>query len=509
VHSLRLLQTPCIAEIVDNGSGEGNATPKLLPAAVQTAGICNRNILFPRRVDLVRITPPCKRRRTPKVAQNQDEIGDRGGDESYAPDFDYFDRSLLGRQEPQPPQVNELKNNEKTDMEISPGKTAYFVFKRGKRSARANNDAPEALEARGVGNTSDDPAEGDLTHDTDELEADIDGAGYTLLKRQTNNRIWISATTCRQPTANGTAKPKAYPQLVMFISTSTKNQKPGPDVTDNTVTPPSGLLFDNGFASLNLSADNDIYVGISAPVLPKDLVGSWSFEVAASIDGSYHNYDGTNPFLYMVDNDSASALFITYDLTEPGDLNNTEEWTKNNPFKMYAFPSGSDAPITGMERSLCALKDFNKKTNVSVAVTITTKFGANLPRSQFHVQGLQPGKKYNGFLTVEGGKDVPDLPGNSTIRGGGMVFQQFEYTTKSGTYPPVLQSLRTSLIRQRRLLPSNLRPRLLQVRRLRRALELFLRRQRRQAARPLRQYYCRLLHKLLKLACAGRVRHRR
>jgi calcium channel MID1 len=364
------------------------------------------------------------------LVQPQDKLVDHGGDESYAPDFDYFDRSLLGRQEPQPPQVNELKNNEKTDMEISPGKTAYFVFKRGKRNARANDDAPDVLEVRGVGNTSDDPVEGDFTHDT---EAGVDDTSTTLLARQTNNRIWISANTCRQPTANGTAKPKAYPQLVMFISTSTKNQKPGPDSTDNTVTPPSGLLFNNGFASLNMSADNDIYVGISAPVLPKDLVGSWSFEIAASTNGSYHSYDDTNPFLYMVDNDSASALFITYNLTEPEDQNNTDEWMKNNPFKMYAFPAGSDAPIAGMEHSLCALKDFNKATNVSVAVTITTKFGANMPKSQFHVQGLQPGKRYNGFLTVEGGKDVLELPGNTTVRGGGMVFQQFAYTTKSGT----------------------------------------------------------------------------
>jgi calcium channel MID1 len=379
------------------------------------------------------------------LVQSQDERSGIERDEGYAPDFDYFDRSLLGRQEPQPPQVSELKNNEKRNMEISPGETAYFVFKRGKRTARANGDALEALEARGTGNTSDDLDEGDFTRDTDELDVDVDGAGNTILVRQTKNRVWISANTCRQPTANGTAKPKAYPQLVMFISTSTKNQKPGLDSIDDTVTPPTGLLFENGFASFNLSADNDIYVGVSAPVLPKDLVGSWSFEVAASVDGSYHNYNGTNPFLYMVDNDSASALFITYNLTEPDALNNTEDWIKNNPFKMYAFQSGSDAPITGMEHSLCALKDFNKTTNVSVAVTITTKFGANLPKSQFHVQGLQPGKRYNGFLTVEGGKDVLELPGNGTIRGGGMVFQPFDYTTKSGMSSSISQSICTLL----------------------------------------------------------------
>jgi calcium channel MID1 len=365
--------------------------------------------------------------------QGDNAVSDRDG--GYAPDFDYFDRSLLGRQEPQKPLVNELKNNNKTDMEINPGATAYFVFKRGQRIIRANNGALEALEARGTGNTSHDPVGEDVDADRDEQEDDMDDVINKLGVRQANNRIWISANTCRQPTANGTAKPKDYPQLVMFISTSPNNQKPGLDSTEGLVTPPAGLLFDHGFASFDLQADNDIYIGISAPNLDKDLTGSWSFEIAASLDGSYHSYNGTNPFLYMVDNDSESALFITYNLTESGpniNTDNTNNWIKNNPFKMYAFLIGNEIPITGMEHSLCALKDFNKTTNVSVSMSITTKFGGGLPKSQFHVQGLQAGKTYNGFLTVEGGKDVLQLPGNGTVRGGGMVFQQFEYTTKAG-----------------------------------------------------------------------------
>jgi hypothetical protein len=52
--------------------------------------------------------------------QGDNAVSDRDG--GYAPDFDYFDRSLLGRQEPQKPLVNELKNNNKTDMEINPAR---------------------------------------------------------------------------------------------------------------------------------------------------------------------------------------------------------------------------------------------------------------------------------------------------------------------------------------------------------------------------------------------------
>jgi calcium channel MID1 len=425
--------------------------------------------------------------RTPldALAQLQGDNIDNEGNGGYAPDFDYFDRSLLGRQEPQKPQVNELKNNAKTDMEINPGTTAYFVFKRGQRAIRADNGALEAQEARGAGNTLDDPVGKDVAADKDEEEGDVDGVANELSTRQASSRIWVSANTCRQPTANGTAKPKDYPQLVMFISTSPKNQKPGLDSSEGVVTPPTGLLFDKGFASFNLQADTDIYIGISAPMLNKDLTGSWSFEIAASVDGSYHNYDSTSPFLYMVDNDSESALFITYNLTEPGPNNNntenTDNWIKNNPFKMYAFPTGNETPITGMEHSLCALKDFNKTTNVSVSVSITTKFGGgNLPKSQFHVQGLQAGKTYNGFLTVEGGEDVLQLPGNGTIRGGGMVFQQFAYTTKGGTYSPhsIQIDMPFTNYRFRRLLPSHFRPRILRLGRLRSPLQLQLQRQR-------------------------------
>jgi calcium channel MID1 len=370
----------------------------------------------------------------------QSDNGHSNGDEGYAPEFDYFERSLLGRQEPQKPQVDELKNNEKKNMEINPGATAYFVFKRGQRAKRSDNPGGE-----------------DVAADWGEPKVDDNDVGDKLRTRQADNRVWISANTCRQPTANGTAKPKSYPQLVMFVSTSPKNQKPGPDSLDGLATPPSGVLFENGFASFDLQADTDIYVGISAPNLDKDLVGSWSFEIAASVDGSYYSYNASNPFLFMVDNDSESALFITYNLSDLG-TNDTNKWRDYNPFRMYAFSTGDETPITGMEHSLCALKDRKNQTNVTVAMSITTKFGGELPKSQFHIQGLEAGKKYNGFLTAEGGKDALQLPGNGTIRGGGMVFQQFEFTTKTGTYISYTMRLSLSYAKHplRRLLPSNL-----------------------------------------------------
>ncbi|KAH8726090.1 stretch-activated Ca2+-permeable channel component-domain-containing protein [Phaeosphaeriaceae sp. PMI808] len=382
---------------------------------------------------------------------------DKDGPGGYSPDFDYFDRSLLGRQEPQSPQVMELTNNAKKDMDINPGVTTYFIIKRGRsRAVRTDEVASRALDAQGL-DVASEKAAGEHVTPTEE-EVDIDNGDSELSKRQTGNQVWISATTCRQPVANRTESMKNHPQLVMFVSDSPQNQKPGPDSTDGLRTPPTGLLFEEGFANFSLSTNSDIYIGISAPNLDRGLFGSWQFEIAASFDGPYHSYNNSSPFLFMIDTDSESALFITYSLAE---WNSTDanKWKENNPFRMYAFPLGDTSPITGMERSLCALQGLsNNPTNSSasnstsnstnnstrhvVSTSITNKIGDNSTKGQFHVQGLENGKTYNGFLIVEGAQKTLQIPGtNDVVRGGGLVFQKFNWTTKNDDTCQVLFDL--------------------------------------------------------------------
>ncbi|KAH7089814.1 stretch-activated Ca2+-permeable channel component-domain-containing protein [Paraphoma chrysanthemicola] len=359
--------------------------------------------------------------------RNDDNDNVAGG--GYAPDFDYFDHDLLGRQEQQTPQARVLENNKQTDMDIAQGATAYFVFKRSQsRVVRAEDDALGALEARASVNTSQDLLGEDTAASED---SETDDTAAELRKRQTRNRVWISASTCRQPGFTEGQTPKNHPQLVMYVSTSSRNQKPGPDSTDSLATPPSGILFDSGFASFELNATSDVYVGVAAPNLDDGWFGSWHFEIAASLDGSFYNYTTSTEFLYLIDTDSDSALFLTKNLSEPNTTNTTQRWIDNNPFRMYAWPVGDNTNITGMEHSLCALKNLNNQTDVTVQSSITTKFGGgDLPKSQFHVQGLKNGTKYNGFLTVEGAQNVLQLPEAGFVRGGGMVFKQFEFNTK-------------------------------------------------------------------------------
>lgn len=336
--------------------------------------------------------------------------------EGYVSDFTYFARGLLGRQAAD---VSRLTNNKKTEMDINPDTTAYFVL--------------EALKGQ-----------------------------------KNNNSIWISANTCQQPVPRGNSTAPASPQLTMYVSTSSKNQKPGPSSTDNLATNKTGIPFDGGFARFRANASSNVYIGISAPKLTDDWFGSWNFEVAASTDGLYHSYNATNPFLFMVDTDSESALFITYNLTAPNvtasnETENIEKWKNNNPFTMYAFPAGNRTPVTGLEHSYCAIKrQFDNSTisNLTTQTTITTRFGAGYPKGQFHVQGLNPATMYNGFLVVEGNQETWQLPGVGTVGAGGKVFQQFNWTTKAGRLHVSARMLHISNanIEARRLLPGSLRP---------------------------------------------------
>jgi calcium channel MID1 len=371
-------------------------------------------------------------------AAGQDDNSRSGGSDGsggYAPDFDYFDRSLLGRQEPQGPQIDDLVNNKKVEKDINPGQTLYFVLKQGlTRLTRSDEAAIEALEARGTVSPLEGPLDEAVAATEGKRNAEHIDTDEQLEKRQTGNRVWISANACRQPNppTDNTGKSRNHPQLVMYASTSPRNQKPGPDSTDNLVTPPTGLLFEKGFANLTLQTNSDIYIGISAPNLEPDWFGSWHFEIAASTDGPFHGYDNTNPYLFMIDTDSDSALFITYNLSDSS--NDADKWKQNNPFTMYAFEVDAVAPFNGMERSLCAMENYSNLTNATTEISITTKFGDNLPKSQFHVQGLKAGKNYYGFLAAKGVQEVLQLPGGGTVRGGGMVFQQFNFTTKAGTW---------------------------------------------------------------------------
>lgn len=368
-------------------------------------------------------------------------IGERDG--GYVPEFAYLDRHLIGRQEAE---VDKLTMNVKLDKDIAQGTTKHFVLE--KSQLRLRRFANSHLETMGVSGT--DNASGEAAQRPGQHVGSVRGvveeeAHRELIARQVTSRVSITATTCNQPMPVTNVVPKSHPQLVMYVSNSTRNQKPGPDSTQGLVTNITGVIFDGGYARFDFNATGNLYIGISAPVLDdKEWFGSWLFEIAASVGGPYHGYDDSDPFLFMVDTDSESALFVTEDIALANDTTDIETWKKQNPFVMYAFEADERTVITGIEHSYCALMDkFNSNStkDFTIETSVTTKFGdGHLPRSQFNVQGLDRNKLYNGFVVVKETNVTSSLPSIGKVKGGGMVFQPFQWRTKAGV-PTVPQNL--------------------------------------------------------------------
>jgi calcium channel MID1 len=352
-------------------------------------------------------------------------------DVGYMPDFAYFDRSLIGRQQEE---VFNLTNNVKKEMDTNPGLTAHFVLAKSQLKIKREEDGsafPAELDARVVENISkkDGEAEDDLDLDATDEER--------LEKRQNRQQVWISANACRQPLpTTELITESSSPQLRLYVSTSTKNQKPGPEAKDNLAIDP--ITFQGGYANFTVQTNSDIFIGISAPPLTDGWAGSWHYEVVASINGYYHTYHEEETFLFMVDTDSASALFITPNITATNDTSAIQKWVdmKPLPFVMYTQPTEKWGPMTGLERSFCALQTaINTTANTTVKSTITTNFGdadRNLAKAQFHVQGLKNGTAYQGFLAINGTTEGLDIPGVGLVRNGGQVWRQFNWTTKAG-----------------------------------------------------------------------------
>jgi calcium channel MID1 len=339
------------------------------------------------------------------------DVNERG----YRGDFAYFEPDLVGRA---PEGVDALTDGEKLNKEAAPGTTKYFVLERQKPGAQARSEEGE--------NAS---------------EADADAEG--VQKRQTSGQLYISVNTCSQPIPDTPIAIDPPPQLKLYVSTSTRNQKPGPSATDDLAGPVATLQ--GGAAMFTVQGvDTDVYVGIEAPSLTDGWKGNFRFEVAVSSERPYHSYVGNDPFLFMIDTDSESALFITHDLTNNTDKNVIQKWldVPNNPFQMYAFPETAWG-AKGLEHSVCGIKEAygTNSSNVSVDKKMTERYGDDhlpkMPKSQFHVQGLQRNMRYTGFLLMDGEVETEGLDlgsKNLTVGRGGRVWRQFAWKTKSGVY---------------------------------------------------------------------------
>lgn len=341
----------------------------------------------------------------------------------YEPEFDAFDRSILG--EVTKRDTLSLSNNVPNQMNLAAGDTLVYLFPGSQLSS--TQDAA-ALELRGEPGTS------------EEEEVDVFADLYEQdqpSKRATATMVYISANTCLQPAGNSTTSSEP-PQLTLYVSNSTDNTSPGPsaDASKQEVVP-----FKEGAVMFNFTASDDLYMGVSASNVSDDFSGIYNFQIAASVDMWYHSYnESMSDELFWVDSDTTSVLLMTQNLTTSRDKDTEQQLMDSRPYVMFA-QNDAVPSINGMRFSYCGLDNYaqiaavrNGKETSQITTGITRRGAGGHPKQQFYFSGLNASSKYQGILArnANATTDV-NVPG-----GGGHVLRATTFETKSSRSSPEL-----------------------------------------------------------------------
>lgn len=260
-------------------------------------------------------------------------------------------------------------------------------------------------------------------------DGDTGDAG-TIYKRQASDSrtVYISVTTCLQPTWNGTTNQTTVPpQLTLYISNSTSNKEPGPagPAADQVA-----IQLNEGFANYSTNATTDVYMSVHAPALPDNFTGVWNYEIAASIDHYYHGAHPDTAFLYLVDTDTHAALLVTNNLTQANSNDSVyQKWMNlTSPFTVFVQPS-SDKSLDGMRNSYCGMTHASiNNASSSVQSGMITRGLGHKPKEQFYIQNLNGSTPYFGVLAMEGNSTNA---GAGVVGGGGQVWQPVNFQTKA------------------------------------------------------------------------------
>jgi calcium channel MID1 len=351
--------------------------------------------------------------------------GSSSADPTYEPAFAAFDRSLIGRA---PAGVTVLGGNIPQSMSAAGATVHTFVF--DSTAIFGSFSGSRSLELR------DEPAE--TTEKRSELEgrnvSDRAAGDNEIEKRQSTRTVYISGNTCTQPQpASPNQGMLVAPQLILYVSTSPNNQNPGPqaDASSQQV-----VMFTEGAVMYNLTATADVYFSVQAPNITSAFSGGYTYEVAASIDASYHSFS-TRRFseASWVDSDSSSALFVTRNLTDGRDEALNRAMMSMQPYVMFA-QDASDGSINGLRLSFCGLQNSaqisaikNNQTTNMVSSSMTRRGPGHRPKQQFYFRGLNSSTRYQGILAMNG---TAGRAGAGVVGGGGLVFRATNFTTKSG-----------------------------------------------------------------------------
>ncbi|KAL2038509.1 hypothetical protein N7G274_008848 [Stereocaulon virgatum] len=314
---------------------------------------------------------------------------------NYESEFVGADRSIIGRAEDG---VTALANNAPGISTIKQGSTDFWTFP-----------------SKALWGVSSPPVPG--------LPSPLQGQSSSPTPAAGEKILYISLTTCIQPSPKSANQNGTPDQFKFYVSTSSSNQKP--NNSDNAIAVP----VDGGFGWLNISVKSDVFIGVFAPY-NTDFSGTYNYQLTASIDGFYASYYN-EPNGDFIDSDSNTALLYTKSVTSETTSNATsvfQKWMSGPPaFSMFVYKQ-DDPRILGIQNSYCALESW-APVQVSGAIgTSMTLIRDGQPRQQFHVTNLNGSSSYYATTVIHGNSTAS---GGGYVNGGGTVWNPLNFTTKS------------------------------------------------------------------------------
>ena len=359
---------------------------------------------------------------TPELNDYWDEPEEDGDAEGREYENESSESAVAART---PAGLTSLGNNQFQQSNIKIGETQSWVFP---KEAVTGPKFPSTSGLPAYLGTSNTPARDQYnSHELKRRGSSSSEDLEDLPKRSTT--VYISLTTCLKPSLNTTSSDNdvPFPQLEVYISSDDSLQNPGPGISSSSQ---AVYQADGGYMNATLEATGDVYISVAAPN-STSFSGIYSYELAASIDGYFHQVDTLQPFLFFVDSDDGSALLVTNNVTQStSNTTNYKEWMEiTPPFTIFASNT-NDSSIWGLEKSFCALNQLAQigKGN-GVQGNMTNRGLGGKPKEQFYVTGLNRSSTYYGFLAMDGNSTNS---GNGVVGGGGKVWKQMNFTTKAG-----------------------------------------------------------------------------
>lgn len=363
-----------------------------------------------------------------------DGIGDRAGVEEeegiYEAEFLGFDRGIIGRATLD---TITLINNRMDQKNIQQGQVMSYIF------ANSSLWGPYSPPTPGL------PSQiilRDRNHESQVVEEEgiVEEIEESLESRQADAKrtLYITVTTCDQPAPVSNTTTDPPPQLQVYISQSANNTTPGPTQNANQQ---QTVELEDGYLLYTTNVTGDVFVGVYAK---NDTAysGIYNVQVAMSIDKPYHYYwNSTDPNLFTQDSDDQSVLLYTDPFTtNSSDTPLIEKWMDTLPPYTLFASDADDTSLIGLQHSYCGLqmkaqmaasRPGQTTSNVVTGMSLTGTGTSRLPKQQFYMNGLAPGKTYNAILAMNGNSTDS---GDGVVGGGGQVFTMTSFTTLTGMF---------------------------------------------------------------------------